>query len=167
MDQTKNLLRNMNRPIVNPPKLTAIATEMYIPNHSGIASHPEFKKALETVGGSKSINVTIDGGGTAPQVDTKCYVRVQYSGTIKSWHIFGDVSGSCVIDVWKDTYANYPPTVADTIAGTEKPTLSSAIKNEDTTLSTWTTSVSEGDILCFNVDSATTLTKIYLSLIIE
>ena len=69
-----------------------------------------------------------------------------------------------MIDVWKDTYANFPPTVADTIAGSEKPTLSSAIKNEDLTLTTWTTSVTTGDIIGFNVDSASTVTRVTLSI---
>ena len=69
-----------------------------------------------------------------------------------------------MIDLWKYTYANYPPTVADTIAGSEKPTLSSQIKNQDNALTTWTTSVSAGDIIAFNVDSASTVTKITLSI---
>ena len=74
------------------------------------------------------------------------------------------MSGSIVIDVWKDTFANFPPTVADSIAGTEKPTLSSQDKNQDNTLTTWTTSINQGDILAFYVDSASTLTKVNLAL---
>ena len=103
-------------------------------------------------------------GGPVITTGTKGYVRVPFTGTITGWTILSDVSGSIVIDVWKDTYANFPPTVADTIAGTEKPTLSSAIKNQDTSLSTWTTSVTEGDIIAFNVDSATSVTWISLSI---
>ena len=69
-----------------------------------------------------------------------------------------------MIDVWKDTYANFPPTSADSITGSEKPTLSSAQKNQDLTLTTWTTAVSAGDILAFNVDSASTVTRVTLSI---
>jgi hypothetical protein len=54
--------------------------------------------------------------------------------------------------------------VADTITGTEKPLLSSATKNQDLTLSTWTTSITAGDTLRFNVDSATTVTRVTLSI---
>jgi len=75
-----------------------------------------------------------------------------------------DQTGSIVVDVWKDTYANFPPTVADRIAGTERPTLSSATKNQDLSLSTWQTSVTSGDIIAFNVDSASTLTRVNLSI---
>jgi hypothetical protein len=109
-----------------------------------------------------SFGITIDGGGSAITTGVKGYVEIPYSGTITGWTILADQSGSCVIDVWKDTYANYPPTLADTISGTEKPTLSSAIKNQDLTLTTWTTSVTAGDIIAFNVDSASTVTRVHL-----
>lgn len=60
--------------------------------------------------------------------------------------------------------SNYPPTVAGTISGSEKPTLSAAAKAEDTSLTTWTTAVAAGDILRFNVDSVTTITRALLVL---
>lgn len=108
--------------------------------------------------------VMIDGGGSAITTGVKHYIEMPVAMTITGWTLVADASGSIVIDVWKDTYANFPPTVADTIAGSEKPTLSSAQKNQDTTLSTWTTSVAQGDILGFNVDSATTVTKVWLTI---
>lgn len=110
------------------------------------------------------IGITIDGGGSAITTGVKGYVSIPYACTINSWVLLADQSGSIVIDVWKDTLANYPPTVADTIAGTEKPTLSAATNNTDTSLSTWTTSVSAGDIIGFNVDSASTVTRVTLVL---
>ena len=83
---------------------------------------------------------------------------------ITSWTLVADQTGSIVIDLWKDTYANFPPTVADSITGSAKPTLSSAVKNQSSTLTGWTTGVSSGDIIRFNVDSASTLTRITLSI---
>lgn len=119
---------------------------------------------VRTVDNIRSLGITIDGGGVAITTGVKGYIPVPYSGTITAWTLIADVSGSIVIDVWKDTYANYPPTVADTIAGSEKPTLSSAQKNQDTSLTTWTTTVTAGDILGFNVDSASTVTNVTLLL---
>jgi hypothetical protein len=55
--------------------------------------------------------------------------------------------------------SNYPPTVTDTICGTQKPTLSSATKNSNTSLTSWTTSIASGDIIKFNVDSCNVITK--------
>lgn len=108
--------------------------------------------------------IIIDGGGSAITTGVKGDIEVPFGCTITAWEVLADQSGSIVIDVWKDTYANFPPTVADTITGSEKPTLSSATKNQDTNLTTWTTSVSAGDILRFNVDSATTVTRVTLSI---
>lgn len=43
------------------------------------------------------------------------------------YSLVANTTGSIVIDLWKDTIQNYPPTVADTICATAgKPTLSSA-----------------------------------------
>ncbi len=107
-----------------------------------------------------SFGVTIDGGGNVISTGVKGYVTIPYNCTITGWDIFADQVGSCVIDLWKDTYANFSPNISDSITGSEKPTLSSAQKNQDNSLSTWTTSISAGDIIAFNVDSATTVTRV-------
>lgn len=114
---------------------------------------------LAWIASTRSIGITIDGGGSAITTGVKGYIEVPFSGTITGWTIVGDTSGSIVVDVWKDTYANFPPTVADTIAGSEKPTISSATKGQDLSLSTWTTSVTAGDVIGFNVDSCTSITR--------
>ena len=84
--------------------------------------------------------------------------------TVTGVRLFADQSGSAVVDIWKDSYANFPATVADTITASAKPTLSAAAKYEDTTLTGWTTSLVAGDVLRFNVDSASTITRLTVSL---
>lgn len=119
---------------------------------------------------TKQITIVIDGGGSVITTGVKGFVSCPYTGTITGARLLSTdasaTSGSIVIDIWKDTYANYPPTVADTITAAAKPTLSSATKSDDTTLTGWTTSVTAGDILGFKVDSATTVTKVTLQLTI-
>ena len=102
----------------------------------------------------------INGGGSAITTGEQQWIRAANSFTIGGMEITGDQSGSCVVDIWKDTYANYPPTVADTITASAKPTLSTAIKNQDTTLTGWTTTVTAGDYLMLNVDSCATVEKL-------
>lgn len=114
-----------------------------------------------------NLQLIIDGGGSAITTGIKGDLLVPYNCTVLGWDILADTSGSIVVDVWKDTYANFPPTVADTIAGSEKPTLSSATKNQDIALSSWTTALTRNDILRFNVDSASTVTRVTLSLRIK
>jgi hypothetical protein len=111
-----------------------------------------------------AINCIIDGGGSAITTGQKGHLEIPFAMTITGWTILADQSGSIVVDVWKDSYANFPPTVADTIAGSEKPTLSSVQKNQDLSLTTWTTSISAGDILAFNVDSASTVTRVTIAI---
>jgi len=87
---------------------------------------------------------------------------VPFTGTITSWTILADVTGSAVVDIWMDTYANFAPTVADSITAAAKPTLSNAIKATSSTLTGWTTAVSAGDVLRFNLDSVSGLHRLYL-----
>lgn len=117
-----------------------------------------------SIGSGVTIGITIDGSGGVIGTGVKGYVQVPFNVTISSWRVFADIAGSIVVDVWKDNYTNFPPIVGDSIAGSEKPTLSGVQKNEDTSLSTWTTSISAGDILAFNVDSATTVTRVTVQL---
>lgn len=121
----------------------------------------------------RQVTVVIDGAGVAITTGVKGYLSMPVSGTWKKWRVLSvdstgpATAGSIVIDVWKDTYASYPPTVADTITAAAKPTLTAAAKNEDTTLVGWTTAFTAGDTLGFNVDSATTVTKVMLALEFE
>lgn len=60
-------------------------------------------------------------------------VTVPGPSKIVSYTLVGNTSGSIVLDLWKDTYTAYPPTVADTIVNSShKPFLSSAQRNRRT-----------------------------------
>lgn len=111
-----------------------------------------------------TINLVIDGGGSAITAGIKTDLLVGFNCTIIKATLLADQTGSIVIDIWKDSYSNYPATVADSIVSSAKPTLSSASKSQDSTLTGWTTSLTKGDILRFNVDSASTVTRAVLIL---
>jgi hypothetical protein len=112
-------------------------------------------------GGSpkRTIGATFDGGGSAPTAGTTLYLVSQFAGTIDRWDITSDVAGNAVVDVWKA--AGTIPTNANSIAGTEKPTLSAAQLANDTSLTTWSTlAVAVGDVLGFELESAATCTRV-------
>lgn len=103
-----------------------------------------------------------NGGGSALTVGTKGYIRIPYSCTINSWDLVGVTSGSVQINVYKCTYSQWDggsthPVVGDAITGSAIPSYSSATKNQSSTLTGWTTSLSAGDYLAFNVDSCTSV----------
>jgi len=105
-----------------------------------------------------------DGGGVTLLAGVKGYLQIPFDCTITGWSLLADTIGSCVVDIWKDAYANFPPTLADSITAAAKPTISASDKGTSTTLTSWTTSISAGDVLAFNVDSATNITKLTITL---
>jgi hypothetical protein len=110
------------------------------------------------------ISIVIDGGGSAITTGVKGDLLVPWNCTVTEWTLLGDQSGSIVLDIWQDTYANYPPTVADTITGSDKPTISASNKGQSTALTGWTTALVSGRTLRFNVDSVSTITRVTLAL---
>lgn len=120
---------------------------------------------LTTAAKAATVGITIDGGGSAITTGVKGYVQLPFAMTVTAARLFADQTGSIVIDVWKDSYANFPPVDADSITASAPPTLSSAQKSEDTTLTGWTTNLSSGDVIGFNVDSAATVTRVTLQLL--
>lgn len=116
-------------------------------------------------GSKRTAFAIFDGGGSTIAAGAKAYINeIPYNATITGWRIVSPITGSVVVDVWKGDYAQWPATVDNTIAGSEKPTLSNSTKNEDKALTTWTTAITSGDHLVFNVDSATTVTYVMLEL---
>ena len=109
----------------------------------------------------------IDGAGSEISTGTAGWIEVPFDCTINEVILLADQTGSIVIDVWKDSFANYPPTNADSIAASAIPTISSAIKSQDSTLTAWTVNLNKGDILYFNVDSVTTIERCLISLKVD
>lgn len=112
-----------------------------------------------------TIGTVIDGGGSVITTGQKGYIKCPYAGTITAAYLIADQSGSIVVDVWKIASGSIP-TVANTITASALPTLSSAQQSTDGTLTGWTTSVSAGDVFGWNVNSASTVIRVTLQLLI-
>lgn len=115
---------------------------------------------------SASIDFVIDGAGSAITTGIKGDLRVPFAGTVDSWTILADQSGSIMIDVWKDSLANFPPTIADSMCTGKEPYIApSAAYAEDTSITDWTTDdIAAGDVLRFSVASNASITRATLSL---
>ncbi len=114
-----------------------------------------------------ALEFVIDGGGSIITTGQKGHLRVPFSGTIQSVTLLADVVGDIQIDIWKSSLAGFPPTDADTITGGNEPKLTGAQSMEDSALTGWTKTFSQGDLFAFNVDSAATITRVTVILTVE
>lgn len=122
-----------------------------------------FDNALLAVS-TTAVGFVIDGGGDEIETGIKGDLYIPFDCTITAVTMLADQSGSIVIDIWKDIYANYPPTNADSITASAVPTITTDTDSQDTTLTGWTTSISAGDTLRFNVDSVTDIERVTIIL---
>ena len=111
-----------------------------------------------------SIPLIIDGDGFVATTGVKAYIQIPFACTITGWTLLADVSTSTTVDIWKSTYAGFPPTIGNSITALATPSLGATNKSTSTTLTGWTTSVAAGDVLAFNVNGNSAATKITLSL---
>ena len=100
---------------------------------------------------SGSIDVTLNGNGGVITTGIKGgFTRIPYNGTIYGWDIFStDANGAAlnstiVLEFWDDSYGNFPPTSADNIFTSNKPTLTNQSKNTTSGLSI---PVTAGDVI--------------------
>jgi hypothetical protein len=111
-----------------------------------------------------SIQFVIDGGGAVITTGVKGDLEIPFACTIDRVTALADTSGSINVSIWKDVYANYPPTTADTITASANVTITTATKSQDSTLTGWTKSITADDTLRFNVESCATITRVTISL---
>lgn len=108
----------------------------------------------------------VDGGGGVIATGLKKALRVPFDCTITGWTILSDdrdnTPGSVVIDILKTTLSEYPS--ATSITASAKPTLSYGLHAASTTLTGWSVSLSEGDILRSSVESTTDMKAMSLYL---
>jgi len=116
--------------------------------------------------GTVAIPFIIDGGNAAIAAGQKGHIEVPFDAVVTEWRLLAGTVGSIEVDVWKDTYSNFPPTSADSMPGAGNlPSISAGRKAESTNLSAWTTtSISKGDIIAFNISSCGTIERCTLSL---
>jgi hypothetical protein len=129
--------------------------------NTSIAAYAALQRAPAV---EESIAVLFSGGISVNDIRD---IQVPFACEVLGWAILGTVSGSIVVDIWRDTVANFPPTVGDTITGTGKPTVSSAASATGDTTGWGSTALVKDDILRFNVDSVTSFTQVTVSLTVR
>jgi hypothetical protein len=109
---------------------------------------------------TKTFGIVIDAGDSVITTGIKGDLVIPYNLKILSWQILADQTGSIELDIWKDTYANFPPVVGDSIIGGGYPSISASNKNTSSSLGSWvTTEIQRNDILRFNVRSVSSIKR--------
>jgi hypothetical protein len=112
------------------------------------------------------VSFTIGDGVNQITTGYKGAIQIPFDCTITEVDIVSTSGalGSVIVDIWKDTIANYPPTDADSITSATPPTLITQAYAQDTTLSGWTVTINAGDYLAFNVDGRNIVTCVTISI---
>jgi hypothetical protein len=109
------------------------------------------------------LQFVIDGGGVTITTGIKGYLQVDFACTITQSTLLADQTGSIVVDIFKVAYAAFDPPTApasgDKITASAPPTITTAKKSQDTTLTGWTVTLAAGDILAFNVNSVSSIQR--------
>ncbi len=152
----------LNIPQYSGGGITALTTDV---TASGTGSVAATLAASYKAG---SAGVIFDGAGGVITSGTTGYAQVLYNGTITSWTIAANVSGSCAVTVFKDTYANFPPLITSDNVFTVQPALAAQQKNQNLApvfVGSQAT-VAAGDWIGFTITGITTLAWVNLTIAI-
>jgi hypothetical protein len=96
----------------------------------------------------------LDGGGTTITAGVKTDLRIDFRCVVTSWTLLLDQSATIRVDVWRDSYGNYPPVAGDSMPGAagDRPQTVAAAKGSGSATAWDFTTIVAGDTLRLNVD---------------
>jgi hypothetical protein len=109
-----------------------------------------------------AIEYVIDGGGSVIGTGSYGQVNIPNDCVVTGWVLTADQTGSAVVDVLTSSFAAFPTVTS--IAGADKPTITSAIKGENLAVSVWNTSIPAGSQVQLYLDSISTCTRLNICL---
>lgn len=119
-------------------------------------------------GSQGGIEFVINGGGSTILTGIAGDLIIPFNCNIQSVTMVADQSCSAVVNIWKCTYAQFDdsthPVAGDKITASAPPTIASDVKTQDTTLTGWTKTITQYNVLRFNVDSNDNATQLSLVL---
>lgn len=114
-----------------------------------------------------SITFIIDGGGTVLTTGVHGDLEIPYNCTIERVTLLADQTGDVEIDLFVDTFANYPPVVGDSIVAAAPPTITTDDNSQDATLTGWTTALASGSTIRYNINSVTIIERVTIALLVR
>jgi len=111
-----------------------------------------------------TIGCTFDGGGVALTSGKVRYVLVPYAHTITGAYLLADVAGTATVDIWRDTFASYPPVVGDSITAGTPPVLAGTTSSVNTALTGWGVSGAANTVYAFSLTAVGTVSVLQAQL---
>ena len=112
-----------------------------------------------------AITYVVDGGGATIPTGVAGQLFVPFGCTVTVSTLLADQSGSVVVDIKKGAYSAYP--TVSSIVASAPPTISTAQKAQDSTLTGWTTAISANDCLQFSITSVTSIQRLTITLTVS
>jgi hypothetical protein len=110
------------------------------------------------------LGVMIDGVGMPIGLGLVGQFEAPFAGTITAVTVLADVAANIQVDVWKTTFASFPPSSANSITGGNPPALSGGVQKSQNSLTGWTTTFNSGDLFTFDCTLASTgVTKLAIA----
>ena len=111
---------------------------------------------------TRTVNYVIDSGSLPMQVGDKGKLTIDVTGVIESIKVLSDQTGDIVFDISKCTFADYPN--FNSITAAQRVQLTNTDKYFDDVLNNWTTTITAGEILRFDVISVNNIRRLLVSL---
>ena len=140
-----------------PPAGSAAAGSALLAN--GTWGTPASDTAVKT----GAFGITVDGGQSSPTTGIKGYLKVPYNCTIIGWTLMADQSGSVAFNI-KSAASVAGIGSTTSIVASAPPALSSAQALDSTTLTGWTTALTAGMLIEFDLTSITTIVRVTLEI---
>ena len=111
---------------------------------------------------TRTVNYVIDSGSLPMQVGDKGKLTIDVTGVIENIRVLADQTGDIVLDIGKASFADYPN--FNSITAAQRVQLSNSNKYFDDVLNNWSTTITAGDILRFDVISVNNIRRLLISL---
>jgi len=122
--------------------------------------------AATQTGEAADLEIVLDGGGVPLAAGVKCDLPIDFACAVTGWTILGDQAGSIQIDLWKSSYATFPPLIGGSMPGANanKPQATGAVKAQGGAAGWLQSAIAAGEIVRVNVDSVAAFTRVTLGL---
>jgi len=146
----------------------------FVPAHISVSNYNTVVNEVDTLldnvdslMGDVALEFVIDGGGAAITTGEKGHIMLPFNGTTTLIYLLADQVGSIEVDLWRDYWQNFPPTVDDSITNGHVP----AIVNDRIywySTGGWGSGreMNKYDVIAFNVNSCDTITRLTIYLMI-